>query len=93
MFAIVGTVVGGLVFPAAAESLLKAFVDSTTVELPGPAPNVNREPAGGKRVTQLRPRTSREHPFSHKWVLVVTIVVRNQPRPHNSGRAKHPLKG
>lgn len=45
------TVVGGLVFPTAAESLDEAFVGVTTVELLGPAPNVNRDPAGGKRVT------------------------------------------
>lgn len=51
MLAAAASVVGGLVFPAAAESLVEAFVDLTTVELLGPAPNVNREPAGGKRVT------------------------------------------
>lgn len=51
MLAAAATAVGGLVVPAAAESPLEAFVDLTTAELLGPAPNVNREPAGGKRVT------------------------------------------
>lgn len=35
-------------FAAAAGSPLEAFVALTAVELLGPAPNVNREPAGGK---------------------------------------------
>lgn len=51
MLAAAAMAVGGLVVPAAAESPLEAFVDLTTAELLGPAPNVNREPAGGKRVT------------------------------------------
>lgn len=47
------TIVGGPASPAAAEVLLEARGGLTTVELLGPAPNVNKEPAGGKRVTYL----------------------------------------
>lgn len=43
--------VGGLVSPAAAEVPVEPFGCLTTVELLGPAPNVNREPTGGRRVT------------------------------------------
>lgn len=43
--------VGGLVSPAAAEVLVEPFGGLTTVELLGPAPNVNREPTDGRRVT------------------------------------------
>lgn len=49
MLAAVATAVGGLAVPAAAESLLEAFADLTTAELLGPAPNVNREPAGEEK--------------------------------------------
>lgn len=72
-------IVGGPASPAAAEVLLEACGGLTTVELLGPAPNVNKEPAGGKRVTYL------SEPAQNTGV--------HMSRSLGSNRVKRPLKG
>lgn len=70
---------GGPASPAATEVLLEAGGGLSTVELLGPAPNVNKEPAGGKRVTNLREAAQN-----------TGVHVRRSP---GSNRVKRPLKG
>lgn len=70
---------GGPASPAASGVLLEARGGLTTVELLGPAPNVNKEPAGGKRVTNVS-----------EAAQSTGVHVR---RSLGSNRVKRPLKG
>lgn len=64
---------------SSAEVLLEPCGGLTTVELLGPAPNVNKEPAGGKRVTYL------SEPAQNTGA--------HRRRCLGSNRVKRPLKG